>query len=209
MIHCIGDSHIVIFSGQPHPRWIESQALAYTDIISEFSTHHLGPGLAYNTPELATKTRFREKTFELLDKLKKGSQIIICLGEIDLRKHLVQQSKSQNIAIENIVGECVYRYVTFIEKIYDKGFKVSVLGIQMTDEEDEKCKAQYHSRYQATKIFNSCLRFYLPDYIPFLDIFNSTVDGYRIIDKYYYSDRIHLKQIALPIIMEQLKGFKE
>ena len=42
---------------------------------------------------------------------------MFCFGEVDIRAHLIKQSKLQNLDLEYLIKECVDRYVAAIKKV--------------------------------------------------------------------------------------------
>ena len=101
MIHVIGDSHVMVFSGKEHI----PDAVDYHGFLPFFRTYRLGPYTAYH----ATKLRTLIESI-IAQKVGPDDSVMLCFGEIDCRAHLVKQSEMQGRSIEDIVSECVDRY---------------------------------------------------------------------------------------------------
>lgn len=211
-IHCIGDSHVSVFTGQDT---ISSGYPCAQDSISYFKTYRLGPVLAYNL--CVAQHHSRIGLFDVLKTIPKNDYVMLCLGEIDCRMHLIRRLKeSQNKSLKDVVCECVCRYFEVILEIKNMGFKTMVWGIPATSNVD--CfelqnenvfphYGSYQERNQAIRLFNNeieCLC-KLNDVL-FLSIFEDLVDenDRTKIDE-YYMDTIHLGQKAMPLIVNKLK----
>jgi hypothetical protein len=113
MIHCIGDSHSAVFSGEEtmQPCWPDPAA----NKIAYFKSYRIGPATAY---QLATKQPIIESLINSLE-LTSKDYLMFCFGEVDIRAHLIKQSQIQNRPVEELVVECVERYVQSLS-VYKK-----------------------------------------------------------------------------------------
>ncbi|PIT89083.1 MAG: hypothetical protein COU27_02225 [Candidatus Levybacteria bacterium CG10_big_fil_rev_8_21_14_0_10_36_7] len=209
VIHCIGDSHVNVFSGQEtmQPIWPEKSK----NIIPFFKTYRLGAVLSYNLCSLGTKSQGREKLFCLLEDLPIGSNIMLCFGEIDCRAHLLKQALLQKKGIETIVQECVDRYFSTILEIKKMGYNVLIFNAvpsapsTETDNPDLPVFGDCIERNKTTILFNNYLHFCLKEKgIPFIDIFAEMIDQNMMTKREYLQDGIHLNQKAIPSIIKEI-----
>ena len=108
MIHCIGDSHTSIFSGQD--RIQDTWPLRSNDILPYFRTYRLGSFTAYN---LKTKCDIIEFVINQIN-LGGSDKLLFSFGEIDIRYHLIRVANESNRTIMDVVYECVDRYINTI-----------------------------------------------------------------------------------------------
>lgn len=199
MIHCIGDSHVVIFSGCPHPRWKEYDG-EYRDKFPEFRTKHIGPALAYNLLEYNTTTKGREQINRYLSSIISHNRIIISLGEIDIRKHIIHQAAKEDSNIYVTTEICAKRYAEGIRSLVGN-HNICARGMHPVDPPD--LTHEYFLRFDICQIFNKVLA---DNDIKVLNIFDKVVNKQKQIkNQYYYSDKIHLNQWAIPFYIKELK----
>jgi len=60
--------------------------------------------------------------------LKTGATLLVCLGEIDLRAHVLKQADAQGVSPETVVDNVLTEYFTFLLHLKECGFKVNVWG---------------------------------------------------------------------------------
>ena len=96
-IHCIGNSHINIFSGKN-----EITSESYNSV---FKLKHVGPVIAFNFYE-----NHYPNVLEYLNDFDKEDYVMLIVGEVDCRWHLLKQSNLQNRNINDLVKECVDRF---------------------------------------------------------------------------------------------------
>lgn len=211
VIHCIGDSHASFFSGTDiiQPMWPDYSS----NRISFFRSYRLGAVLAYSLHKLETTSRGREKLFELLGTIPKHSRILLSFGEIDCRVHLVKQAEKQRLPLESVVKACVEKYVDVACEIRDMEYEVIVWGVIPSTTSGNIGQSEYieygtdEQRNTATKMFNAHLcALALKKNIHYLSIFDQLVDREGKTKFYYYIDKIHLSQRAMPLAMKRLQG---
>jgi hypothetical protein len=119
MIYCIGDSHSAVFSGEEtmQPCWPEQAA----NKLPYFKSYRIGPATAY---QLNGKQIIIEQLIDSLN-LTFGDKLMFCFGEVDIRAHLIKQSKLQDRSILDVVLECVEKYIDAI-KFY-KRYNVPII----------------------------------------------------------------------------------
>lgn len=206
-IHVIGDSHVSFFSGTNTigPEW---PGLSKS-VLPLFEVYRLGPTIAYNLCKTGTRTKGREKLFEVLDTLEKGSYVMPVFGEIDCRVHLIKNAEENNK--EEVVKECVERYVTVIDEIIAKGFNVimwEVIPSTLNGSIVEKDYVAYGTckqRNEITKIFNSVLRDEMRERnIVTLSVFDELTDKQGLTKVRWYADKIHLSQRVMPLVIRKI-----
>jgi len=215
MIHCIGDSHVSVFTGHDsmpdiwHPKYRSDDKTEY------FKTYRLGAATSY---QLDRKIPMIEHIINEVTIDKEYDSMLFCFGEVDIRAHLIKQSEIQEKEIDIVVKECVDKYFDTIMYFKNTGYKIMVWG-PIASWSD---KAPYTSgpsfgtnieRNHVTKIYNEHLdKLCNENDIPFLTIFDKMIleDG-TTNEKYldpWLDCHIHLVQTAYPLIMEEFKKKK-
>lgn len=122
MIHCIGDSHSAVFSGEEamQPCWPEPAA----NKLPHFKSYRIGPATAY---QLANKQPIIDSLIQSLD-LCGEDKLMFCFGEVDIRAHLIKQSKLQDRPVIDLVLECVDRYIDAVKYYKKYGIGIVVWG---------------------------------------------------------------------------------
>lgn len=123
MIYCFGNSHVSIFSGQDvmQPIWPGRSK----DTLPYFRTIRLGPvtawGIYKSVPtiiDICNQIGFR----------KANDTILMVLGEVDMRAHVLKQAELQNRPVNDIVADVVQNYFLAIDSLLEEGFVVAVFG---------------------------------------------------------------------------------
>tara|TARA_Y100000034_G_C6827199_1_gene373055 strand:- start:417 stop:1010 length:594 start_codon:yes stop_codon:yes gene_type:complete len=192
MIHCIGDSHVAVFSGLKRmcpkygiPKW------GNHDKLKLFKTYRLGPILAYN---LSNKT---DLICSIIDKIKEKedeNKFLFHFGEIDCRAHIPRFTNKKDVLIPPVVDECVKRYMDAILVIKDKlEIAPIIFGPVASTKNKNFIGGNYPAvgsilhRNKITKHFNSQLK-------------------KMITKREYYCDQIHLSsQLAMPLVKKEMK----
>jgi len=122
MIHCIGDSHSAVFSGEEamQPCWPEPAA----NTLPYFKSYRIGPATAY---QLANKQPIIDSLIRSLD-ADGEDKLMFCFGEVDIRAHLIKQSKLQNRPVIDLVIECVERYIDAVKYYKKYGIDIIIWG---------------------------------------------------------------------------------
>jgi len=213
LIHCIGDSHVNLFTGRHYaPRIWPKRSI---DLLPNFRTFRLGAPLAYNLPKSGTTSRGRERLFEVLarpDLVPSGSRVLLCFGEIDCRTHLLRQAAAQQRPVADLAAECARRYLGVAAEVAALGFRVLVYNvIASTPREigdfEFPTYGTCRKRNAATALFNQALRQGCAEAgHGFLENFDLLVDaGGLTRESYYCQDRIHLSQRALAPTVERVR----
>jgi len=208
MIHCIGDSHSAVFSGEEkmQPEWpeIASNTLPY------FKSYRLGPATAY---QLENKKHLID---DIISKhYQENDSLLFCFGEVDIRAHLIKQMTLQNSPLEDIVRECVDRYFNVILSYKDRGINCIVWGpIASWHESRTYTGPSFGScieRNLVTKEFNRYIEELCNKHnVGFVTIFYDMINENNETNTYYLDtwpgSNMHLSQTSMPVI---LKRFKE
>lgn len=205
MIHCIGDSHSSVFSGEDvmQPVW----PYRASNLIPYFKSYRIGPATAY---QLETKKNIIESLISSLN-LTSDDKLMFCFGEVDCRAHLIKQSKIQNRPIVDIVVECVDRYIEAI-KYYKKYNTDIVVWGPIASWSNEKpydgpSFGTNEERNWVTFAFNVALQMRcLSEGFKFVTIFYNMIDEKMKTNSYFLDDSgIHLTQKSMPIILNTFK----
>lgn len=208
MIHCIGDSHSAVFSGEEKMQPIYPQPS--NDVTEYFKSYRIGAATAYH---LSNKTTIINDIIK--KKVNPNDSVLFCFGEVDIRAHLKKQMDIQKRGVKEIVKECVDRYMDVIKEYKNKGLNVMVWGpiASWHDSKPYTGGPSFGSnleRNNITKEFNEYCETLCEEYdIPFITIFNKMVNDDNITIPYFLDDwegsHIHLSQRSMPIILESFK----
>jgi hypothetical protein len=211
VIHCFGDSHVSVFSGQDK---ISDGYPGSIDILPNFRTYRLGAHLAHSigTPGHSAFNTF----FDVLGKVPTEDAVLLSFGEVDCRVHVVTQSVAQNKTIPEVISEVAQRYARTVELVRERNSKVIIwCPVPTSTYYDPSAHIQEINPYPhigtteqrnlATKVFEGALRSYFSNTdIIVLSIFNKIVNQLLITDGGYYMDGVHLSQKAMPLILSEL-----
>jgi len=211
-IHCIGDSHSAVFSGEEkmQPVWPDRAS----NLIPYFESYRIGPSTAY---QLHNKQSIIESVL-LNPSVNENDKLMFCFGEVDIRAHLIKQSNLQNRSINDVVCECVSRYVNAL--LYYKKFNKEILiwgpiaswsdkkpYIDFQTKEPGPSYGSNIERNNVTKIFNQYLiDLCVENNFQFVSIFEKMLNNDGTTNPYYIMDHIHLSQNAMPLIINELKN---
>ena len=207
----MGDSHVNFFSGNEH--------ISFSPMVNEinlcesvnrypFTVLHLGPALAYNCNRSGSFSRFHEKTeFLIRDFIRPNSRIVIALGEIDIRVHVIKQAEKQGKTVEEIIDSILTEYMRFLTGLKERGFDVYCWGPIASQSDDTPQDPMFPregtevQRNMATSYFNDNIEeLCLKQEIGFLSIFRDMItDEYRTRREYLSDDNFHLGQKAMEL----------
>ncbi|MDR2745646.1 MAG: hypothetical protein LBB66_10725, partial [Desulfovibrio sp.] len=206
VIHCIGDSHIHLFSNDPTGQY------SYQNIESGFMLHWLGPALAHNLCLSESRTQARKKIFNLLTRyLVSDSWLLLSFGEIDCRAHVMQQVMSslteqnhKNIinTIKFVVEDIALKYLQILDDIKKLGFSHIMVWNAPPSSFYDTCNnndfpiyGSFEDRTFATYFFNRFMkkRCYSMDigFITIEDITNSYIKNKNMS---LFADIVHLDE---------------
>lgn len=215
----MGDSHVNFFSGSElmssTPMGCEINLCKSVNNLP-FSALHLGPALAYNINRQNTSTHFNEKAEYMLNSfIQKGSKIIISLGEVDLRVHVLSQASKQGRSFQAVIDDILNEYITYLIRLKNMGYEVyswEPIGTQvdatMQDPQFPRTGSETECN-MATRYFNDTLsKLCEKNNIGFMTVFYDMVteDNHTITD-FLSSDMFHLGQHAMTIAMPMFKQF--
>ena len=212
-IHCIGDSHACFFGGleKIQPAFFESNFNSRQNKYPFFNSVRIGLFTAY---QLDNKRSIIEPFLSNLN-MHNDDKILFCFGEIDIRAHLIKQSKLSQRSIDDIVYECVTRYVNAVS--YYKKFNRDIImwgpSASWTDSKPYPVGPQAPSygtnveRNNVTKIFNQYLqKLCEQNNFGYISIFEKMLNPDGTTNPYYIMDHIHISQTAMPMAIEEFKS---
>lgn len=208
MIICLGDSHSSVFSQKE--RIISQWPIKEYRLFSRFKPVRIGPATAYN---LGTKV---ELLNNILNKTfyRKNDYVLFCFGEVDIRAHLIKQSKIQNAKIETLVVNCVDRYVAAMKSVnpnrkLNKAVFAPIASWSENKPYDGPSYGTNLERNKTTRLFNDYLeKTCIENNIKFISIFDELLNEDGTTDSNYLDDfgsGIHLNQKSMPLILNKLK----
>jgi len=207
MIHCIGDSHSAVFSGEEimQPEW---PSIA-SNTIPHFNSYRVGPATAY---QLENKKHIID---DIITKhYRDNDSLLFCFGEVDIRAHLLKQMSLKNKSLGDIVKECVDRYFNVILSYKDKGINCIVWGpIASWNESRIYTGPSFGScieRNLVTKEFNRYIEELCDkNNVGFVTIFYDMINENNETNTYYLDtwigSNMHLSQTSMSIILERFK----
>jgi hypothetical protein len=211
MIICLGDSHSSVFSQEEKivSQWPKKDY----KLFSKFKPIRVGPATAYN---LGKKIKLLNK---VLNRTLYFSQdyVMFCFGEVDIRAHLIKQSKLQNSDLELIVKDCVDRYISAIMKVtpfrpINKAIFAPIASWTEEKPYDGPSFGTNLERNNTTKIFNKHLeKACIKKDIKFISIFEDMLNEDGSTNSTYLDDfgtGIHLSQKSMPLILKTLEANK-
>jgi hypothetical protein len=202
-IFCIGNSHVNIFRGVDQ--------VFSNDEIDMFTTHYIGPTIAYNFYE-----HHYPKILEYILSTNidiKEDFIMLIVGEVDCRWHLPKQAELQNKNIEILIEECIDRYFRCYLDLINRGYKVIVwAGHPSTtsshcNDPNSPVYGNCEYRNKITLYWNNYLKkISQTNNIPFLSIINYLIDNNNLTKMEYFMDYCHLKSsMVIPFVYKELK----
>ena len=206
MIHCVGNSHCLVFVGAYDPVWFCKPywPTKRPDKLPYFRTYYLGPITAYNFYD------HQPKVLQIAREIPKDDYIMLCVGEIDCRWNLPLQAEKQGVPVNALVTECVYRYFRSAKDLLDLGYKVILWNVHPSSRTYQKdiTVGDCRSRVEIARLFNDKLH-QLSELHGcfFLTIFNKLLseDGLTNME-YLAPDNNHLMpDKVMPLILAELR----
>ena len=209
MIHCIGDSHSAVFSGEEamQPCWPEPAA----NTLPQFKSYRIGPATAY---QIANKQPIIES---LIDSIELGvdDSLMFCFGEVDIRAHLIKQAKMQDRPVNDLVVECVNRYINAISYYKKYGVQIIIWGPIASWSATKEYTGgpsfgTEQERNWVTFAFNTALHLAcVREGFEFASIFYNMVNDDMTTFPDFLDDwegsHMHLSQRAMPTILEEFE----
>ncbi len=159
--------------------------------------YHLGPCLAYSMNKTGATEKGREKVEYLISSgfLSKGSVVITCFGEIDIRSHILKPGRMDFSAK---LDAAICGYVEFIRRMASD-FKVVVCGPIATQKDIwrvNKLFPRYGTEQERNKVtgaFNGKLQNLCSELdIPFVTFFYEMIDENMQTKDGFIFDECHL-----------------
>ena len=208
MIHCIGDSHSAVFSGEEKMQ--EIWPVPASNRLPFFKSYRIGPATAY---QLSNKVEIIDTIIST--EYKDNDKVMFCFGEVDIRAHLIKQATHQNKPVEEIVDECIDRYMDVILAYKQKGLSIIIWGpiASWNSNKPYTGGPSYGSdleRNYVTKLFNEKLKTHCENNsIIFVTIFYDMLNEDGTTNSIYLDDwdgsHMHLSQRAMPKIIERFE----
>jgi hypothetical protein len=176
MVYLIGDSHTQSFGSNFKTIWLEAPT-AYQNI---------------------KKINQIDNKLNSLNINKDVDYLFFSFGEIDVRCHLGFISENNNRSNEDVISECLNRYLTFLDYYINQDYKIGVYGVVPSGPYNGLQGNGRHSykthieRNKLTEMFNQQLKNICENKnILFKSIFYEIVDKDNYFD-YFSVDGIHL-----------------
>lgn len=209
MIHVVGDSHVMLFTGQKLP-WL-------LEVPEDFKPrgYDLHPGVVtYFCALLRAYQVVDNKLFwQIIGSLPKGATVILVFGEIDCRGSILNVAHRTGRTIEDVTRECVDRYLVGVRKVKEMGLNPIIFApysqIDLTEIKHGWVKLPEYltpqewgvQKKRAVLAFEEYLR---RDEFPVISL-NSWLTGNRVYESTeYWCDPIHLSEKVWPFIEDQL-----
>lgn len=182
MIHVIGDSHVMEFDRDG------------------FSLHLIGPATAYGLMNPYSRTKSKERVFEILSKVTIDSPIILSFGEIDCRLHIYKQPDK----IVDRIWHSIRNLLYFSKEIKQKGFQVYLYNVNPGTWEQNIYKVNpfpsFEERALIYLIFNSVLYMSGPTG-KIINIYSRLRDKNSMLDKRFTDDGVHINKEASDLFL--------
>ena len=216
----LGDSHVNFFSGNELLNFhsIGNSINICPQINSlNLSVLYVGSCLAFTCMRPDSSVRFYSKFLYLKDTfIKPGANIVLSLGEIDLRCHVFKQADLQHRDYRQIIDDILIEYQRFIISMLNNGYKVfcwGPIGTQKDIVQSDTAYPRYGSEeerntasfYFTDKLSNICKK----EGAHCLSILDKLVTPNMITRPEYLSpDQFHLGQKAFDLVRPLLKEYK-
>ena len=195
-IHCIGDSHVSVFTGLEEIKTHPEYPNRYDDQYELFSSYRLGPLTAYNSFKIKSDII---KIINLF--IKPEDYILLSFGEIDCRLHILKQVEKQNISIEQAVDICTNRYLDLIKDLRKEHDKIIIYlppasTADFIENDEYGTLGDTNTRNRVTKYFEDNIKTKCKD-VSFLSIYKYLIDEVNNTNMVYYEDQIHLSPLKV------------
>lgn len=195
VVHMIGDSHVWPYL-EKHP----------------FEVHHLGGITAYNLDNPKSTSSSLGHLKSVLSRIDKTNNLLVFVaGEIDCRLHIYYQYKKLlgKRSIDSLIKSTVLKYTSFLKKLQDDGWNITVLSPTPTGTEKNIYKMKYFTdfnlRSKITKSFNVYLQKTCKEKnLAYLDLYPKISTSEGGIQEKYRLDAVHLNIKVVPILRSLL-----
>lgn len=171
---------------------------------SKLSVFHLDPVLAYSLDKYNTKSLGREKVEYMIKNgyINKGSKILCCFGEIDIRSQLFKHLNKENtgrqtdLLLNDGINAILDNYLKFLLFLKNKGYKVYCWGVTPSGTFENAVDFQVFPEIEvnkAKKMFNNKLENICKEYgFGFINIFDKLINQDYTLKSEYTFDNFHL-----------------
>jgi hypothetical protein len=217
----LGDSHVNYFSGNEMLSFIPIGNFVDTcDQVNglPLTCLHLGACLAFNSNRYGSSSGFREKLDWLLNSfILPDAPMIISMGEIDIRAHVVKQAGLQGKSNNEIVDSILKNYLEFLTMLQQQGHRITCWGPIASQKDscpltpDHPRVGSEKERNQITAYFNRSLEEICKDNgFGFISLFSQMVtDDYETRPEYLSADQFHLGQFSAGALHSMISGISE
>jgi hypothetical protein len=206
-ILCFGDSHTMFWSGHDG-LFTDKRTLRGLHIL------HAGPVTAHNILNDDSSVKGKAAFVDHMEE--RGARygaVLLCMGEIDCRVHIIRAAVQAGAPIEGFVTETVERYAQFIRFIRERyGLPVVAFGPGPSGDISRQdpqypCYGGIIERNYAVTVFNELLerRCRAMDGVAHLTIIDRLIDADGVTVKGALYDGCHVSRVYLPAAATALK----
>lgn len=201
IIHALGDSHASFFAGEERLQPLFPAPAGQN--LHAFRAWHLGPYLAHSFAN--PQHELRRKIRQLSPHFAAGHRLLLCLGEIDCRCHVLRQSRLRSSSIRDTAAALANRYALAAARFRDSINRDVALWAAVAQCPHRTTVGPYTTvgshahRAAATRAFNGTLFKLAPSLsLPFVYIDTDDDAHPSRRDESLFMDQIHLSQRAIP-----------
>jgi hypothetical protein len=211
-VHCIGDSHVSLYNGIGKINCIsENGKHSAFDSLENFYTYRIGSYLAYNLSKKDHPVHI--KTLNIIETLPSSDFILLSLGEIDCRNHIIKQATIKGITLFESTKITVESYIKGIELLNAKhnlilqGRHPSFNATKLTLEEKDEFgyRGTLYERNYVSRLFTEMLIKHASkiNQITVIDLFSKLMNANGERKDEYYMDAIHLNNKCLSLLKDE------
>ncbi|MDB6080446.1 MAG: hypothetical protein JWO82_4193 [Akkermansiaceae bacterium] len=222
LLHCIGDSHAMFFSGAERMRFIRYGSVGLwrrryinrsLDLLPCFRVFHTGPSTAWKAAEFGSSTRNREKIEWLLKKtVPHGSRVLLSFGEIDCRIHMPKQVLAGK-TVSEVVEATAAHFLPLVRRVVELGFDTTVWGVAQISprlESDPRlalpAAGPVELRNEITYAYNAALgRLCEAAKIRHVSLAGTFHTASEPMPEECFYDGVHLSQVVMPHALQALQ----
>lgn len=195
-IHVIGDSHTKIFR-QRRP----------------FRTYHVGPSTAYKLASDHSTFHSKQRLFRVVRwAVRRDDRVILVFGEIDCRIHIYNtyMKNEKRQAISELIGDTITRYGGVLDTLKRAGVNLFVYSVPPVGEAENIFGYTHYASIKTRSAINREFNALLNDRCTengyeFIDVYSKVVDENGLIVKEYEGDEVHLNDMVVDIVLEQMQ----
>lgn len=208
MIYAFGNSHVHFFTDSAPGKYGKGEKEN-----QYFQSFSLGPIIAYNFSE-----NYNQRFSEMINMLNElpittDDYILLVVGEVDCRWHLLKQAEIQHLPVKEVVHNCIDRFFRVHLYLKENGYNVIAWG-------SHPSTTSGHNDDMGCPVYGDCLTrnsvsLEWSDYlekkciendIRFVSIIKDLINDNGLTKMEYYKDYCHLDPDKyLPIVIEKFK----